>query len=152
MQIWLKKTPNGKKVSIQKLQKFGSSEFQILRALVRQVPRLSIRIVILVLPSDTETSATTPCEWMRNSPNLIVSAFGFPQIWLSGRSTLQLSRCFQALCDKVKWNQMLQTSLHVRGRAEQSFPPSLVTKKWLYLASTFFASTHRGSWQPSQYL
>ena len=31
----------------------------------RQVPRLSNRIVIWVLPSDTETSATTPCEWMR---------------------------------------------------------------------------------------
>ena len=28
----------------------------------RQGPRLSIRIVIWILPSDTETSAATPCE------------------------------------------------------------------------------------------
>ena len=28
----------------------------------RQGPRLSIRIVIWILPSDTETSAGTPCE------------------------------------------------------------------------------------------
>ena len=30
-----------------------------------KAPRLSIRIVILILPSDTETSAATPCEVMR---------------------------------------------------------------------------------------
>ena len=30
-----------------------------------KAPRLSIRIVIWILPSDTETSAATPCEVMR---------------------------------------------------------------------------------------
>ena len=30
-----------------------------------KAPRLSIRIVILILPSDTETSAATPCGAMR---------------------------------------------------------------------------------------
>ena len=32
---------------------------------VDKAPRLSIRIVILILPSDTETSAATPCGAMR---------------------------------------------------------------------------------------
>ena len=31
----------------------------------RQGPRLSIRIVIGILPSDTETSAVSPCERVR---------------------------------------------------------------------------------------
>ena len=43
-----------------------------------------------------------PLKWnMKSSQNKSSSAL--PQIWLSGRSTLQLSVSFQALCDKVKW-------------------------------------------------
>ena len=36
------------------------------RELLDKAPRLSIRIVIWILPSDTETSATTPCERLQN--------------------------------------------------------------------------------------
>ena len=46
--------------------------------------------------------------------------------------------------------KLLQTSFNVHGRDNQSFPTSLVPKKWLYLATTFSTPALRGLPHSSQ--
>ena len=63
-------------------------------------------------------------------------------LWLWGRF-----RHFVMNLSDFFW---LQTRVNAHGRDNQSFPTSLVPKKWLYLASTFFAPALRGSPHSSQ--
>ena len=44
----------------------GETALHMVLQMLDKAPRLSIRIVIWILPSDTETSATTPCERLQN--------------------------------------------------------------------------------------
>ena len=68
----------------------------------------------------------------------------FPQIWWSQWVTLQLWGGFLTLCEEKNTRKPAQKWIQMHGRANQSFPPSLVPNKSLNLAYTFSASAHRG--------
>ena len=112
---------------------------------------------ILVSPNLSQLSWSLKCQFPMRMKYYFTrnkSLWQFPQIWVNVKAGESWSppceavfRHFVMKKSEPKW---LHINIYVRGRANQSFPPSFVPKKWLYQASTFFAPALRGSPHSSQ--
>ena len=100
---------------------------------------------------DSEERSSGKFQWERNLISLWnKSMWQFPWIWGAEWAPSDFEGVFRHFVMNLSDFFWLQTRVNAHGRDNQSFPTSLVPKKWLYLASTFFAPALRGSPHSSQ--
>ena len=100
---------------------------------------------------DSEERYRCKFQWERNLISLRnKSMWQFPWIWGAEWAPSDFEGVFRHFVMNLSDFFWLQTRVNAHGRDNQSFPTSLVPKKWLYLASTFFAPALRGSPHSSQ--
>ena len=100
---------------------------------------------------DSEERYRCKFQWERNLISLRnKSMWQFPWIWGAEWAPSDFEGVFRHFVMNLSDFCWLQTRVNAHGRDNQSFPTSLVPKKWLYLASTFFAPALRGSPHSSQ--
>ena len=100
---------------------------------------------------DSEERYRCKFQWERNLISLRnKSMWQFPWIWGAEWAPSDFEGVFRHFVMNLSDFFWLQTRVNAHGRDNQWFPTSLVPKKWLYLASTFFAPALRGSPHSSQ--